>query len=79
MPVPSIQHRGKFYNGIHYASASSLRDAMDSPDFEICPHNRDGAWTDTEDLTAGHLGNASTIYGAASRPEICHRQEAEFR
>jgi primary-amine oxidase len=45
-----------YYNGILYTSTSMLRDAMDSPGFEICPHNRDGNWTDTEDLTDGDPG-----------------------
>jgi primary-amine oxidase len=45
-----------YYNGVLYASTSALRNAINSPDFEICPHNRDGDWTDPADLRDGDPG-----------------------
>ena len=46
----SWKTREWFYNGILYDNATMLRRAMTSPDFERLTLNKDGSWTDTEDL-----------------------------
>ncbi|KAI0484188.1 copper amine oxidase [Xylariaceae sp. FL0804] len=45
-----------FYNGLMYASADELRQAIKKPGFLKAPPNYDGSWTDTEDFDANPKG-----------------------
>ena len=42
-----------YYNGLFYATASDLREAINAPDFQKSPPNVDGDWTTIEDFSEG--------------------------
>ena len=45
-----------YYNGIVYETASDLRSALKDPNFQKCPLNLDGDWTDVESFEDGPPG-----------------------